>query len=188
MRMIVSTGANNPLPFGKFTSTSGFCTVIVSPVFTKVVVPPVEGSSLLDRLDLVVGCDSVFFSIATGAEPSALAFEVGEADSAGATLVLAGVATSFDCFSVFSPLTTCAGASSLACEVGEVDSAVVVLVLAGATTSFDCLSVFSSLITFAEFSALACDVGEADSLGVTLVLACVTASFASRPDFLCLSP
>ena len=181
MRMIVSTGANNPLPFGKFTSTSGFCTVIVSPVFTKVVVPPVEGSSLLDRLDLVVGCASVFLSLATGAEPSALAFEVGEADSAGATLVLAGVATSFDCFSVFLSLATGAEPSALAFEVGEADSAGVTLVLAGVATSFSCFSVFSSLTTCAGASALAFEVGEADSAGAT-------ASFASRPDSLCLSP
>ena len=65
-----------------------------------------------------------------------MVFEVGEADSTGATLVLAGVATSFDCFSVFSSLTTCAGASALACDVGEADSLGVTLVLACVTASF----------------------------------------------------
>ena len=74
-------------------------------------------------------CFSDLFFSDTCTGFSALAFEVGEADSAGVTLVLAGVATSFSCFSVFSSLTTCAGASALAFEVGEADSA-------GATASF----------------------------------------------------
>ena len=137
MRMIVSTGAYNPLPFGKFTSTSGFCTVIVSPVFTKVVVSPDEGSSLLDRLDLAVGCTPVFLSLAVDEEASVLACEVCETDSAGVALLLVGSMISFDCFSVFSFLVTCTGPSLLACEVCETDSAGVALLLVGATISFD---------------------------------------------------
>ena len=81
--MIVSTGVYNPLPFGKFTSTSGFCTVIVSPVLEKVVLLSSVGevASLLALRRSFEGWLSTFSSSITCEEFVVTGSEVTEFNS-----------------------------------------------------------------------------------------------------------
>ena len=70
-----------PLPF-ETSPTSGFVTVIVIPCFHIGCCTPPDGGHFffLDRLDLVVGCASIFFFSLAADEEVCIGFEVGVAD------------------------------------------------------------------------------------------------------------